>query len=76
LLGKSICLILPLVVIVNGAEKQLEWLIYDSTSRMASHYLWNMMASQDDKFMRVVERTYENRHKGFETGYKKLRNKS
>jgi len=62
LLGKSICLILPLVVIVNGAEKQIEWLIYES--------------SQNDKFMRVVERIYENRHIGFETGYKKLRDKS
>ena len=62
MLGKSICLILPLVVIVNGAEKQIEWLIYES--------------SQNDKFMRVVERIYENRHIGFETGYKKLRDKS
>jgi len=51
-----------LVVIVNGAEKQIEWLIYES--------------SQNDKFMRVVERIYENRHIGFETGYKKLRDKS
>jgi hypothetical protein len=67
LLGKSICLILPLVVIVNGAEKQIEWLIYESVYGMAF---------QDDKFMRVVERIYENRHIGFETGYKKLRNKS
>jgi len=32
--------------------------------------------SNDDKFMRVVERIYEDRHRGFETGYNKLRNKN
>ena len=67
MLGKSICLILPLVVIVNGAEKKIEWLIYESVYGMAS---------QDDKFMRVVERIYEDKHKGFETRYNKFRNKS
>jgi len=32
--------------------------------------------SKDDKFMKAVEEIYESRHKGFETGYKKLKNKS
>ncbi|MGC1931299.1 MAG: hypothetical protein WA667_20200 [Candidatus Nitrosopolaris sp.] len=70
--------------IVNDAEKQIEQLIYEfvydlassgtEASKEFSHYF--EILSQDDKFMRVMERLYENRHKGFETGYKKLRNRS
>ncbi|MFY9794958.1 MAG: hypothetical protein WA323_22740 [Candidatus Nitrosopolaris sp.] len=70
--------------ILNHAEKRIEQLIYEFVYHLASSateaskefsYYFEIL-SQDDKFMRVVERLYENRHKGFETRYKKLRNRS
>lgn len=62
----------------NDAEKQIEQLIYEFVYNLASSttnsdiskefsYYYKIL-SQDDKFMRVVEKLYENRHKGFERG--------
>jgi hypothetical protein len=62
--------------IVNDAKKRLEQLIYQFVYSLASpapetskefSYL-----SEDDRFMKVVEEIYEDRHKGFERGYKML----
>jgi hypothetical protein len=39
--------------------------------QLISHY--SEILSQDEKFMKVVEEIYKNRHKGF-AGYKKLTN--
>ncbi len=39
-----------------------------------SYYFF--ILSRDNKFIKVVEKIYENRHKGFERGYRKLRNKN
>jgi hypothetical protein len=68
--------------IVNDAEKRIEQLIYEfvcrlassttQVSRQASYY--REILSKDEKFMKVVEGIYKNKHKGFETGYKMLTN--
>jgi len=68
--------------ILHDAEKQIEQLIYEfvcdlaspvtETSEELSYYFETL--SQDDKFMKVVEKIHEDRHKGFERGYKQLRN--
>jgi hypothetical protein len=66
--------------IVNDAEKQIEQIIYGfvynlafsgtEASREVSYC--REILSQDEKFMKVVEEIYKNRHKGFEVGYKNL----
>ena len=66
--------------IVNDAEKRIEQIIYEfvynlevsgtEASREVSYC--REILSQDEKFMKVVEEIYKNRHKGFEAGYKKL----
>ena len=70
--------------IVNDAEKQIEQLIYEFVYHLASSateaskefsYYCEIL-SKDVKFMSVVEKINENRHKGFEKGYKKLTNTS
>jgi hypothetical protein len=70
--------------IVNDAEKEIEELIYGLVYQLASStperskefsYYCEIL-SKDDKFMKAVEEIYESRHKGFETGYKKLKNRS
>ena len=62
----------PIIQIVNDAEKQIEQLIYEFVYDLASlpkdpefSYYCEIL-SKDDKFMKVVEEIYENRHKGFE----------
>jgi hypothetical protein len=67
--------------IINDAEKLIEQLIYEFVYRLASSATeaskefsyYRKILSQDEKFMKVVEQIYKNRHKGFEAGYKKLR---
>ncbi|MGB6533245.1 MAG: hypothetical protein WBF33_34575 [Candidatus Nitrosopolaris sp.] len=68
--------------IVDDAEKQIEQQIYEFVNRLASSapevtkefsYYYDIL-SRDHKFERVVKEIYENRHKGFERGYKKLTN--
>jgi hypothetical protein len=70
--------------IVDDAEMNIEELIYRFVYRMASSapekskefsYYCEIL-SKDDKFMRMVEKIHEDKHKGFETGYKKLTNKN
>jgi|SRR5215472_13960083 len=71
-------------VMLHDTEKQIEQLIYEfvydlaspvtDTSEELSYYFETL--SQDDKFMRVVERIHEDRHKGFERGYKQLKHSS
>lgn len=67
--------------IVNDAEKRIEQLIYEFVYHLASSatkiskefsYYCEIL-SQDDKFMRVVKKIQEDRHKGFERGYKMLK---
>lgn len=70
--------------IVNDAKKKLEQIIYEfvyhlvsptpETNKEFSYYC--EILSQDDKFMKVVEEIYEDRHKGFERGYEKLKDSS
>lgn len=69
--------------IVNDAEKQIEQLIYEfvydlassaTNSERGNEFLYYFeILSRDHKFMRVVEKIYENRHKGFEHGCELLR---
>jgi hypothetical protein len=68
--------------IVNNAEKQMEQLIYEFVYRLASSptgannefSYYREILSKDEKFMKVVDGIYNNRHKGFEAGYKELKN--
>jgi hypothetical protein len=68
--------------IVNDAVALIEQLIYrfvyqlaaPETSEEFSSYRENL--SQDDKFMKVVQEIYENRHKGFQRGYEMVTNSS
>jgi hypothetical protein len=70
--------------ILNNAEKQIEQLIYEfvcdlvssvtEATNELSYYFENL--SKDGKFMRAVDRIYEDKQKVFEIGYRKLRNKS
>ncbi|MGC2681401.1 MAG: hypothetical protein WA323_05990 [Candidatus Nitrosopolaris sp.] len=67
--------------IVNDSQKQIEQLIYEFVYDLASseteaneEFSYCEILSQDDKFMRVVEKIHQDSHKGFETGFKKLRN--
>jgi hypothetical protein len=72
----------PLEQILNHAKKRIEQLVYEDvlfaaspvaeTSKEFSYY--REILSKDDKFMKVVQEIYENRHKVFEAGYKKLTN--
>lgn len=74
----------PTERVLNDAKKRIEQLVYENvlfaassaaeTSKEFSYYC--EILSKDDRFMKVVEKIYEDRHKGFERGYKKLRNKS
>ena len=68
--------------IVNDAKKRLEQLIYEFVYSLASSapetrkefsYYCEIL-SKDDGFVKVVEEIYEDRHKGFERGYKMLMN--
>jgi len=71
----------PTEDILNDARKRIEHLVYENvlfsassvaeTSKEFSYY-----CEIRDRFMKVVEKIYEDRQKGFETGYNKLRNKS
>jgi hypothetical protein len=62
--------------IVNDAEKRLEHLICEFIYSLASpapETSKEEILSQDYRFMRVVKKIHEDRHKGFERGYKQLR---
>ncbi|MFZ0514582.1 MAG: hypothetical protein WAM14_23460 [Candidatus Nitrosopolaris sp.] len=67
---------------MQNKKKQIEQLIYEFVHRLASSvpevskefsYYYDIL-SRDHKFERAVKEIYENRHKGFERGYKKLTN--
>ena len=68
--------------IVNDGKKRLEQLIYEfiyiiaspapETRKVFSYYC--KILSKDDKFMKVMEEIYGDRHKGFERGYKMIIN--
>jgi uncharacterized protein YcaQ len=68
--------------IVNVAKKRLEQLIYEfdyslaspapETRKEFSYYC--QILSKDDRFVKVVEQIYEDRHKGFDGGHKILMN--
>jgi hypothetical protein len=70
--------------IVNDAEKKIEQLVYEFVYHLASpateeskeYSYYCDLLSRDDEFMRMVDKIHEDRHKGFEIGYKKLRNYS
>lgn len=62
----------------DETEKQMQQLIYNFVSDLESSpmdseslYCYDVL-SRDKKFMRVVQKIYENRHKGFERGYAML----
>lgn len=68
--------------IVNDAKKRLEQLIYEFVYSLASpapetrkefSYYCEIL-SKDDRFVKVVEQIYEDRHKGFGRGHKILMN--
>ena len=71
--------------IINDAKKQIEQLIYGFVYELASlaakdpeeakeisYYI--TILSEDNKFISAVQQIYENRHKGFERGYRMLTN--
>jgi hypothetical protein len=69
--------------IVNDTKQQIEQLIYGFVSELASAAnserskeisYYGKILSEDKKFMSTVKEIYENRHKGFEQGYRMLRN--
>jgi hypothetical protein len=69
--------------IINESKKQLEQLIYGFVYDLASLaqdpkrrkeiLYYTSILSNDNKFMNAVQEIYENRHKGFERGYKMLK---
>jgi len=68
--------------IVNDAKKRLEQLIYEFVYSLASpapdtrnefSYYCEIL-SKYDRFVKVVEQIYEDRHKGFDRGHKILMN--
>jgi len=68
--------------IVNDGKKRLEQLIYEfvysftspapETRKEFSYYC--EILSKDDRFVKVMEQIYEDRHKGFDRGHKILMN--
>jgi hypothetical protein len=66
--------------IVNDAKKRTEQLIYDFVHPLASSATEESkevsysreILSLDEKFMKIAEEVFKNRHKAFEEGYKKL----
>jgi hypothetical protein len=74
---------IPYEGIVNDAKKQIDQLIYEFICDLASAAnserskeisYYSKILSEDKKFMSIVKEIYENRHKGFEQGYRMLRN--
>lgn len=70
--------------IIDNVENKIEQLIYEFVYRLgtsaanprASEYSYYIESlSGDNKFMNIVQKLYENRHKGFERGYQMLTNK-
>jgi len=74
----------PIAVLVSKifikAGMGIEQIIYDFVYQLASeaetrqeeYSYYTKILSQDDRFMKVVKEIYENRHKEFERGYKRL----
>jgi hypothetical protein len=72
--------------IISDAKKQIEqliyWFVYDLASFAKDHEKENEISyyvkvlSDDNKFISAIREIYENRHKGFEKGYKMLTNRT
>lgn len=71
--------------VVFEVERSIEQIIYEFVYRLASeeretrqeeYSYYRKILSQDDRFMKVVQDIYQNRHKGFERGYHNLMNGS
>jgi hypothetical protein len=66
-------------------ERRIEQIIYEFVCQLASeatetrqeeYSYYSKILSQDDRFMKVVQGIYGNKHKEFERGYKRLTNSS
>ena len=71
--------------IVGKVGRGIEQIIYEFVCRLASeatetrqeeYSYYTKILSQDDRFMKAVQKIYEDRHKDFERGYHNLMNSS
>jgi hypothetical protein len=80
-LGKEAPAAILVSKIFIRAERRIEQIIYEFVCTLASeatetgqeeYSYYTKILSQDDRFMKVVQKIYGNRHKEFERGYKTL----